>query len=195
MEKYMDRWMPEVRLLTATFHENITDKAEAQRRLKPIADYLLRRGVVLLVIWQQQKRGAWHAHILVNRYVDIVGLRQFAVARGWGNQINIVRVGEGRSVENTINYLCRYLTRDFCGQIPLRVRLVGGSKENSVGTVKFSWVEGLSRAWRVGAELWSAAYKWAPRTESERAEAFYFGLKVLGYLDFETITTGANPYG
>jgi len=165
------------------------------KRWKPIADYLQRHGIAWCGVWQQQKRGAWHHHVLANRYVDVVALREFSVRHGWGPFLNIRRVGERQNPQGVVNYLLRYLTRDYCGHVPVRVRLASGQQQNSVGTTRFSWVDGLARAWRVGAELWTVVNGRVPRCERDRREAFDFGLFELGFLDFARITEGANPYG
>jgi hypothetical protein len=199
-ERFLGVWLPNVFLLTLTFKENIEDKAEAERRWKPIADYLKRHKVEWCGVWQQQKRGAWHHHVLINRYLDINTLRPFAVARGWGTFINIERVGKGShrfpEVAKLVRYLTRYLTRDLCGHVPARIRLTSGSNVNKVGTVRFMWVEGMARVWRVGVQGFVDVYGLLPRRFTEIREAWTIGFHLTGLLTFEPVTLDTvNPYG
>lgn len=199
LERFLSRNLPNVWLATFTFKENVTDKAEAYRRWKPIADLLKRHKVEWLGVWQQQRRGAWHHHVLINRYMDINRLRPFAVARGWGTFINLEKIGDGGyrfvDTKRVVGYLTRYLSRDMCGHVPFRVRLVSAKRGLMAGSVRFSWVEGMAKAWRVGCDLWAAVNGRIPRTDRDRTSAFDMGLSVLGYLEFEPITlNGPNPY-
>ena len=51
-------------------------------------------------------------------------------------------------------YLTRYLTRDFCRQVPSRVRLTSGRARNRGGNTRFMWASGWAeRAWRLGCKL------------------------------------------
>lgn len=199
LQRFLARYLPSVWLITFTFRENITDKSEAMRRFKPIADYLKRQKADWCGVWQQQRRGAWHLHMLVNRWQDVNVLREFAVARGWGQFINAEKVGDGgyrfMDSKRVVSYLTRYLSRDMCEHVPMRVRLAAGTKPTAVGTVKFSWVHGVARAWRYGCELFSACYGYSPRSKEDRQRAFGWGLRELGFLDFLPITAdGPNPY-
>jgi hypothetical protein len=163
LERFLINNLPNVWLVTMTFHENVIVKGEAMRRWKPVADYLTRHGVGWCGVWQQQKRGAWHHHFLVNKYIDVVGFRDFVVARGWGQFVNIEAVGRdhgGRRFQDAgrvVKYLTRYLTRDFSDHVPRRIRLTSGRSSNKVGTVRFQWVGGLARVWRLGCSSLSAA--------------------------------------
>ena len=174
-------------LLTGTFHENITEKAEAQKRFKCIRDYLTSRGIDFDGVWQQQKRGAWHYHVFINRYLDIAAFRSFVTKRGWGTFCNVEPVGNHhggskfQSVEGAVRYVTRYLTRDYCGHVPLRVRLTIGRKVNSVGTTKFSWVGGLARVWRMGCNAMGRVPHW--KDYKGHAEVWRRGCTVMG-LDY-----------
>lgn len=208
LRAFLRHHLPNVWFLTFTFQENVVDKAEAMRRWKPVADWLDRHGVVWCEVWQQQKRGAWHVHILVDRYCDVNLLRPFCVARGWGNQSpQADRVGSGsyrwQNPEKLVKYLCRYLSRAMCEHVPARVRLTGGKSITKCGTTKFHWNTSLSRLWREGqtaflrewnrganyrGRLWTAArgyyseFEWVREWVEERL------------LAFAPIVDGVNPY-
>jgi hypothetical protein len=171
LEKYAGRCV----LLTLTFKENVTDKAEAERRFKPVKDWLVARKFFGLGVWQRQKRGAWHLHLIASdnvfAHVPINLLRDFAVGRGWGSFLNvqfIKRTEHGENLvsyyhgktrktcwRNVIFYLSRYLSRDVENVQDGRVRLVCwvGQAVVKIGNVKFSWVNGAGRAWRLGCAI------------------------------------------
>jgi len=168
-----------------TFHENVIEKKEAMHRSKPVADYLKRHGIDWCGVWQQQKRGAWHHHFLVNKYISVVAFREFVVSRGWGQFVNIEAVAKqhrGRrfqDVRQIVRYLTRYLTRDFCDHVPRRVRLTSGRASNKVGTTRFQWLNGFSRAWRVGCDLFATAFSRFP-TWRDRETVMLYGCIELG---------------
>ena len=167
-----------------TFHENITDKTEAQRRFKPVGDWLKRRAIEWNGVWQRQKRGAWHLHAFINKRIDIVEFRAFAVGRGWGQFINVEVVGQHNgyrshfTIEGAIAYVCRYLTRDYCGEIPARVRLSGGVASTKCGTTRFRWVGGLAKVWRLGCK--ELGYVPNYRDYKAQNNAWRFGCLVAG---------------
>ncbi|NQU12146.1 hypothetical protein HQ590_15235 [bacterium] len=188
LEQFLERHLPHVWLATFTFQENITDKREAMHRWKPVADWLRRHGVDHVGVWQQQKRGAWHHHVLVNRYLNVVGLRAFCVARGWGSFLNIERVGQGSrrfaAPGRVVQYLTRYLTRDFCDHVPRRVRLTSGRASNKVGTTRFQWVNGLAKVWRTGCTLLGRQPAWGDDRDQRRV--WLLGCERLG-LDYAEV--------
>ena len=187
LEQFVRRNLSQLWFLTMTFHENVTDKREASRRWKPVTDWLARRGIEYSGVWQQQKRGAWHMHALINGFVDIVEFRAFAVDRGWGTFINLQVVGEYKGFrsrwtpQGVVNYICRYLTRDYCSHVPSRVRLSAGRQSTKCGTTKFSWVGGLSRVWRLGCQ--SMGYRPGFNDYEGQTKAWRYGCIVAG-LDY-----------
>ena len=136
------------------------------KRWKPVADWLKRHGIDWCGVWQQQKRGAWHHHFLINKYISVVPFREFVIARGWGQFVDIEAVGEkhgGRRFQDAsrvVKYLTRYLTRDLCGHVPSRVRLTSGCVTNKIGTTRFHWVRGLARIWRAGCSALGYLPQW-----------------------------------
>lgn len=185
LERFLAAYLPNCWLVTMTFHENVTEKKEAMRRWKPVADFLQRHEIDWCGVWQQQKRGAWHHHFLINKYLDVISFRAFVVSRGWGQFVNIEAVGRqhsGRRFQDPaklVRYLTRYLTRDFCDHVPVRVRLTSGKTSNKVGTTRFQWVGGLSRVWRWGCELFVAAHGLLP-TWRDRDTVMLYGCADLG---------------
>jgi hypothetical protein len=194
LERFVSRNLPNVWFVTMTFHENVIVKKEAMGRWKPVADWLKRHGIDWCGVWQQQKRGAWHHHFLVNKYINVVAFREFVVARGWGQFVNIEPVGPqhgGRRFQEParlVKYLTRYLTRNFCDHVPGRVRLTSGRGDNKVGTTRFQWVNGLAKAWRLGCEDFLNANGVNPLTVawSHRDHIMRRGCRLLG-LDWDEI--------
>jgi hypothetical protein len=111
--------------------------------------------------------------------------REFVVARGWGQFVNIEAVGEkhgGRRFQDPkrlVKYLTRYLTRNFCDHVPRRVRLTSGRADNKVGTTRFQWLNGYSKAWRVGCELFVAVFSRLPEWH-DRDSVMLYGCQELG---------------
>jgi hypothetical protein len=185
LEWFLCRSLPNVWFVTMTFHENVIVKKEAMRRWKPVADWLKRHGIDWCGVWQQQKRGAWHHHFVVNKRIEVVGFRAFAVARGWGQFVNMEEVGPHRGARRfqdpkcLVKYLTRYLTRSFCDHVPRRVRLTSGRADNKVGTTRFQWLNGYSKAWRVGCELFVAVFSRRPGWR-DRDSVMLYGCQELG---------------
>ena len=151
-------------LHTWTFAENITDKAEASRRFAPIDDWYRRHGVSHIDTWERQKRGAWHCHCVVDRFCNVRELRLFAVARGWGSQSPDCKViGRGGvDVLKTAHYLAKYLSKASAAGVPRFVRLTGRTTNLRGGSVRFGWVGGYARVWRLGRDLFARLYCRAP---------------------------------
>jgi hypothetical protein len=166
LERFLSVNLPNCWLVTMSFHENVIVKKEAMKRWKPVVDWLRRHGIDWCGVWQQQKRGARHHHFLINKYINVVSLREFVVARGWGQFVNVEAVGQqhggrrSQDAECVVKYLTRYLTRGLCGHVPIRVRLTSGRADNKVGTTRFNWVGSLARVWRTGCSLPGYQPKW-----------------------------------
>lgn len=161
--------------LTLTFSENITDLGEAWRRWKPAADWFRRKGISAVGAWQQQKRGAWHVHIVIDGRIDITLLREFLVDKGWGPFCNIKRVEKPpaglneaqAALRRTIGYISRYVKRDIAAANGgpdaaagrrVTVYLCGTKK----GTVRFNFTNDLNHVWRLGCALWCEIFKTSP---------------------------------
>jgi hypothetical protein len=157
-------------LLTFTFKENINDKAEAEKRFRPFVDLLRRRGVQHLDVWENQTRGSWHVHMLVDRYLDVNEIRKWMVDRGWGPQMRFEKA-EGRPVfvegkgwiedargkEKVVRYLCKYLRKGLGFGSGKRIKLFGGDRCSRVGTTSFKWApweNATSWLYQVGRDAW-----------------------------------------
>ena len=126
------------------------NKTEAERALKPFLDKLRRARVEHLVIWEMQKRGAWHPHILLNRYFDVNSIRAFMVKRGWGPQMKAELVKDGsnpsrhQATAELLSYLLKGLKRYLLkartdDAVEPRKKFFGGTMASKVGNIKFAW--------------------------------------------------------
>lgn len=70
--------------------EPLWTKAEAEEHLRPFMDLLRRKKIDHVLVWEQQSRGAWHPHILINAYLSVHWLRPWMMKRGWGPQMRAV---------------------------------------------------------------------------------------------------------
>lgn len=116
---------PDVWYWTFTFEENLQDKEEAERRLKGLHDRISRMDGEELHVWELQKRGAWHLHMLVDCYLDVGWLRPFMCDRGWGRIMKGIKVQKVRrfdpeskvwledlrETEKLTRYLVKYLRK------------------------------------------------------------------------------------
>jgi hypothetical protein len=77
-----------VGFLTLTFSENITDHREAYRRFRSLnTNYLASHGIFgeWICVKEQQKRGAWHYHLVVTMKEDILSGFDFGQYDEWLN--------------------------------------------------------------------------------------------------------------
>lgn len=139
---------------TLTFAENLLDKAEAERRWKPIVDLIKRRGGEHLEFWELQERGAWHVHFVTDIYIDVVWFREWTVKRGWGPIMKVKAVRsprrwnpdkhtwerDDRLEAGLIRYLLKYLTKCFRQTIAFKTKAFGGTVRSKVGNTHFKWV-------------------------------------------------------
>jgi hypothetical protein len=155
--------------VTITAKECLADLHEAKRRFIPVANWFRRKNLVGVGVWQLQRRGAWHLHVLVSGRVEVAELRPFAVARGWGSQLNVKAVYAYKNRPETFalqvkrlgDYVSRYVTRDLSGNRGYQlVTYVGGAR---CGTVRFGWVGGVAKVWRIGCEMFYEMFKRFPR--------------------------------
>jgi hypothetical protein len=102
--------------------ETFWTKTQAEEHFKPFEDWMKRRGILHLAFWEKQKRGAWHPHVLVNKFCNVNVVREFMVERGWGQIMMFKRVvlegshnprGRGDTVAPAplARYLIKYLTK------------------------------------------------------------------------------------
>lgn len=146
---------------TLTFEENITDKREAQRRLRALKERMRREwpGLRFVGVWQRQKRGAWHFHFLADRWLDVHVLRKMCLETGWGPFCNLKVVErlkdkgwvmDGKT--RVVDYMTRYLTRDMEQDKGVRLVEYMGPR---VSTTSFGWARGFGFLYRAGRQAWS----------------------------------------
>lgn len=145
-------------------------KHEAEDHFKPFRDSLRRKGIAHVVVWERQKRGAWHPHVLVNRYLDVNLVRPFMVDRGWGKIMKVIRCsrvsvtsydGQGGvktsqtmpGARGIVSYLTKYLTKSLhftegCAN----KKVFGVDRGSRRGTVNFKWHPSV----RAGAWLYAS---------------------------------------
>jgi hypothetical protein len=104
---------PDVFLWTMTFKENLQDEVEAKKRFRGVCDLIRRRGGKYLGVWERQKRGAWHLHLLVNIYFDWTWFQKWLLARGWGEVLRVDRVYSKPDAVGLARWrpLARYLSK------------------------------------------------------------------------------------
>jgi hypothetical protein len=111
------RYAPAVYFWSLTFAENLEDEVEAKRRFRCVCDLVRRRGGQYYGVWEKQKRGAWHLHLLVNVYFEWHWFQSWLMARGWGSQLYVKEVyglpsavGRARWVP-LARYMSKYLLK------------------------------------------------------------------------------------
>lgn len=120
-------------MLTLTYKENVTDRETISRdfdvfmkrvrRILPNFEYL--------VVFERQKRGAWHAHIAVHRiapmyFVKGQMVKSYDLLRNlWrsshthgGNVDASTRVNRRRSIAYLASYLSKYIGKDLGEDVP-----------------------------------------------------------------------------
>jgi hypothetical protein len=150
---------------TFTFAENVTDKKEASKRWRVLKERLKRYypGLRSVGVWQRQKRGAWHFHALFDRMLDVNLVRPWAIAVGFGPQLNMRPVSTQAGFRNqwsasrVARYITRYITRDVEG-LDKGVRLVEYCGDARKATVAFRWANGIAYLWRTGRAEWNRIY-------------------------------------
>lgn len=162
---------------TLSFHENITSKAEAERRWANLRARLRRqcpdlRGVG---VWQRQERGAWHLHMVFDREISVDWLRLSAVSCGFGPQMKLRWIQGARpgfrdmgGAVRTARYITRYITRDERGEEDKGVRVVCfvKPKESRSANTHFGWASGMSQVYRIGRGEYLNIFGELPRREN-----------------------------
>jgi hypothetical protein len=162
---------------TLTFKENLTVKRDAQERWLPLKERLRRRYPALMAVgvWQRQKRGAWHLHLVCSDRISIEWLRPAALDCGFGSFTNIKYVDRNSNRMNlhdfskaqvvaagdVARYITRYLTRERDPR-DKGVRLVEYLGKCRISTQRFSWAGGMSFLWRKGCAAWKEFWGVAP---------------------------------
>ena len=182
-------------------------KTEAEKRLWPFLDHLRRKTdegkpVEFLVVWEMQKRGSWHPHILVNTWLDVMKVRPWMVARGWGQQMRFRFVntsyvkqqnrGWTESEKAVVYYLTKYLTKANAPEP--RKKYFGGNAKSS--TVAFKWSpwagNPLSYLWHHGLQVYREMKQMEGGQAPSQAELFHkkdlivrLGVEATEWLEFD----------
>lgn len=129
-------------------------KTQAEKAIKPFLDLLRRRRYDHLLVWEQQKRGSWHPHILINGRLEVAEIRPWMMARGWGQQMRVEWVvrggvmhdnfGNKSSAAAVVSYLTKklrsYLLKARTNDaIEPRKKFFGGTATAKAGNVRFAW--------------------------------------------------------
>ena len=129
-------------------------KTQAEEHIKPFLDMLRRKGFDHLLVWELQKRGSWHPHILINGRLEVVVIREWMMKRGWGQQMRaewVVRggrffdkFGNVSTPEALIDYVTKKLRKYLLkartnDDVEPRKKFFGGTASAKVGNVRFSW--------------------------------------------------------
>jgi hypothetical protein len=175
-------------------------KDEAEAAFKPFRDLCSRRGCELLVVWEIQKRGSWHPHCLVNQRFDVVQMRSWMVARGWGPQMRFVWVTRPHSgvsqmpelpeVGRITRYLTKYLTKSaYSVSDSTKKKVFGGSKSSRAGDTGFKWcpwVKAGSFLWQAGRGLFVQLNGRQPKFRDVR-EVIRLGVEETDWADYDPL--------
>lgn len=105
--------------ITLTFRENITDLVKANNHYKVFMKYLTYHYPYLksVVVAENQKRGAWHFHLLVDKRIDADLIHAWWNYKyGLGSQILIKPCRKDRYGGHhgfVIRYMAKYFTKSF----------------------------------------------------------------------------------
>lgn len=158
---------------TFTVQRNVTEKSEVEKMVKPLWDLLKRHGASRWGVWEKQERGAWHLHMMTDKYFDVSWLRPWMVERGWGPQMFVKRIqargrpnGEGWEVDvrdqlGLIRYLMKYVTKDLSTDKGDRIKPVCSDNASRRSTVRFDfapWVNPLAYLYRMGRQAFFAMH-------------------------------------
>ncbi len=193
---------------TFTFHDNVTDKREAERRIKPFFDYLDRKRASCVGVWERQARGAWHPHLLTDAYLDVNELRPWLKARGFGAQMRVEWIGKGSHLWQDplklVRYLIKYLGQEYRERIPGRERLAFFRWGAKCGSTKFHWNTSLSKLWREGQTAFLKEFRrrptWKGRLWDCTSQNHYSDYEWVRewvetqLLDFASLLLPCNPY-
>lgn len=189
--------------------DELWTKDEAEAHFKPFRDLCARRGAELLVVWERQKRGAWHPHCLVSKRFDVAWLRPWMVERGWGRQMRLEHLGRVTKSEfygpndpdnwtrtsvpgakRIVSYLTKYLTKsvkdvDGCE----KKKVFCSSRTAKAGGVSFKWVPWL----KAGSFLYAAGLEYFKEFEGRRprfrdmAMVIRLGVEATGWADYDPL--------
>lgn len=191
---------------TFTFADNVVDKGEAERRVKPLRDAFSRRGFEYFGVWERQTRGAWHLHMLVDHWLDVTKLRPWLVARGWGVQMRAEHVSKrswydpergqwmhDANRENAVKrYLLKYLTKTFREEVDGKKKIVFSTRGAKSGTTRFKWhwsIHPGAYLYHYGRELFIEVNGRLPRW-CDISDVIRFGVEAVDWLSVDPLWDG-----
>jgi hypothetical protein len=98
--------------LTLTFSENLLDETKAKLEMKKFFMRLRYHYPAVkhdyLAVWERQKRGAVHFHIIL---FDVPKIPLRALNKIWGH--GFVKINKIKDIDNVGAYVCKYLSKDL----------------------------------------------------------------------------------
>lgn len=183
--------------------EALWTKDEAEAKFKPFRDYCSRRKIELLVVWEQQKRGSWHPHCLVDGYVDVNWCRPWMVQRGWGQQMRFellvgTRSGDPSHTKKIIYYLTKYLTKHSVeAAASTKKKLFCGARRCKIGTTAFKWLpteKAGAYLYAMGRSLFIELYGRLPKFRDMR-HVMRLGVEDTGWANIDFLWEFSIPDG
>jgi hypothetical protein len=176
------------------------EKDDAETALKPFRDLCRRRAIDCLVVWELQKRGSWHANVLVDRFLDVTWLRPWMVKRGWGPQMMAKHVQrDTQHGQQLSRYLCKrlswYLSKQFVEPVAKHKKIFEASASVKCGTIRFKWVpweKAGAYLWAMGASLFRSLYGRAPRFK-DMGHVIRLGVEDTGWVDVDPLWEFSVP--
>jgi hypothetical protein len=139
-------------MFTLTFKDNVISKAEASKRWNVLLTNIKKKLDLFrfVLVWERQKRGSWHCHLLCNAPVTMKKFKQvvrdFIDVSGINFGFIHARWTSGKDFKGVSIYLSKYLQKEHREK---GVRYVSYS-QNWIRRVKgsFSFVGGKAQIWR-----------------------------------------------
>jgi len=188
-DAFIERHWRDAHFLSITFAENVTDKEVAERSWRPVREWFNRKDVRYLGVWENQKRGAWHLHLVLSRFIDIRDFREFAVGHGWGPIMRIDRITFkvddfnapspkqlASQVDRVKRYLLKYLQKGHrASGSGAKLSVYSKGVRLCTMTFYFAWEMG-GRLWASGREVFEAVYGRLPKwCEADRRAIMRLG--------------------
>lgn len=186
---------------TFTFAENVSLKAEAEKRFKAFRDRVARKGGEMLGVWERQERGAWHVHVLINYYEAVDEIRPWMMERGWGKFCRVEKVVRQDKYVNGVwrddpsqrrkihRYLVKYLTKasTAISETEKKKKMLVSLGQVKIGTTRFSWMPHIAPGtylWYWGRRFYFELYRTFPSFEA-RLLILTMGAEYVDHYEFD----------
>lgn len=169
---------------------------------------LRRKGAEFLYFWETTKKGRWHVHWVVNKYLDVNKFRPWMMKRGWGQQMRAERVeasparvngdtwtSDESNIRRMVTYLIKYCTKSVVDAQGSKKKVFGASSESKVGTVAFRWcrwINPTSYLYYYGRQLWCQLNAYYP-TWKDHAAVVRYGVEATSWLDVDPWWMPSGP--